>query len=307
MENRKREKGAPFIEIKDLSYAYPGEEGRGQQVLSHISLTIREGEYTVILGHNGSGKSTLAKLINLVIDDYTYAEGQILVGGRDVMADDLTEEDLLELRRQVGMVFQNPDNQLVATIVEEDVAFGPENLGIPNPELRERVDAALATVGMSEYAHHEPHRLSGGQKRRVAIAGIMAMRPEVLVLDEPAAGLDPQGRRDIFGGIRAYNRKTGSTVVIVSHSMEDMAQYCDDVAVMAHARLLMTGTRDEVFARADELEAVGLDIPVITKLSALLRQGGMPLDPGLYTLEAAEAALAQVFGLPADREGGRKR
>ena len=130
---------------------------------------------------------------------------------------------------------------------------------------------------------------------------------EVLVLAEPAAGLDPQGRRDIFGGIRAYNRETGSTVVIVSHSMEDMAQYCDDVAVMAHARLLMTGTRDEVFARADELEAVGLDIPVITKLSALLRQGGMPLDPGLYTLEAAEAALAQVFGLPADREGGRKR
>ena len=166
--------------------------------------------------------------------------------------------------------------------------------------------AAFAGVDPS-LMDKSPFDLSGGQKRRVAIAGIMAMRPEVLVLDEPAAGLDPQGRRDIFGGIRAYNRETGSTVVIVSHSMEDMAQYCDDVAVMAHARLLMTGTRDEVFARADELEAVGLDIPVITKLSALLRQGGMPLDPGLYTLEAAEAALAQVFGLPADREGGRKR
>ena len=169
-----------FIEIKDLSYAYPGEEGRGQQVLSHQS-TIREGEYTVILGHNGSGKSTLAKLINLVIDDYTYAEGQILVGGRDVMADDHRGRPCWSCAEQVGMVFRNPDNQLVATIVEEDVAFGPENLGIPNPELRERVDAALATVGMSEYAHHEPHRLSGGQKQRVAIAGIIAMKPRCMI------------------------------------------------------------------------------------------------------------------------------
>ena len=215
MENRKREKGAPFIEIKDLSYAYPGEEGRGQQVLSHISLTIREGEYTVILGHNGSGKSTLAKLINLVIDDYTYAEGQILVGGRDVMADDLTEEDLLELRRQVGMVFQNPDNQLVATIVEEDVAFGPENLGIPNPELRERVDAALATVGMSEYAHHEPHRLSGGQKQRVAIAGIIAMKPRCMIFDESTAMLDPLGRREVLATMEKLNREEGITVLSI--------------------------------------------------------------------------------------------
>ena len=203
---------------------------------------------------------------------------------------------------------QYPEYQLFEETVRADIAFGPRNMQLSGEEIAERVDEAAVFAGVDpSLMDKSPFDLSGGQKRRVAIAGIMAMRPEVLVLDEPAAGLDPQGRRDIFGGIRAYNRKTGSTVVIVSHSMEDMAQYCDDVAVMAHARLLMTGTRDEVFARADELEAVGLDIPVITKLSALLRQGGMPLDPGLYTLEAAEAALAQVFGLPADREGGRKR
>lgn len=294
MENRKREKGAPFIEIKDLSYAYPGEEGRGRQVLSHISLTIREGEYTVILGHNGSGKSTLAKLINLVIDDYTYAEGQILVGGRDVMADDLTEEDLLELRRQVGMVFQNPDNQLVATIVEEDVAFGPENLGIPNPELRERVDAALATVGMSEYAHHEPHRLSGGQKQRVAIAGIIAMKPRCMIFDESTAMLDPLGRREVLATMEKLNREEGITVLSITHYMDEAAR-ADRVIVLSDGQILLDGTPGEVFAHADTLRTAGLDVPQCTAAVQYLQARGVCIRGDLNTPEQCAAALLDAW------------
>lgn len=294
MENRKREKGAPFIEIKDLSYAYPGEEGRGQQVLSHINLTIREGEYTVILGHNGSGKSTLAKLINLVIDDYTYAEGQILVGGRDVMADDLTEEDLLKLRRQVGMVFQNPDNQLVATIVEEDVAFGPENLGIPNPELRERVDAALATVGMSEYAHHEPHRLSGGQKQRVAIAGIIAMKPRCMIFDESTAMLDPLGRREVLATMEKLNREEGITVLSITHYMDEAAR-ADRVIVLSDGQILLDGTPGEVFAHADTLRTAGLDVPQCTAAVQYLQARGVRIRGDLNTPEQCAAALLDAW------------
>lgn len=294
MENRKREKGVPFIEIKDLSYAYPGEEERGQQVLSHISLTIREGEYTVILGHNGSGKSTLAKLINLVIDDYTYAEGQILVGGRDVMADDLTEEDLLELRRQVGMVFQNPDNQLVATIVEEDVAFGPENLGIPNPELRERVDAALATVGMSEYAHHEPHRLSGGQKQRVAIAGIIAMKPRCMIFDESTAMLDPLGRREVLATMEKLNREEGITVLSITHYMDEAAR-ADRVIVLSDGQILLDGTPGEVFAHADTLRTAGLDVPQCTAAVQYLQARGVRIRGDLNTPEQCAAALLDAW------------
>ena len=178
-----------FIHIENLSYSYVGEDEQPIPVLKNISLDIKEGEYVVILGHNGSGKSTLAKLLNLVIDDYTYTEGTILVDGMDVMSPNITEDDVMTLRKNVGMVFQNPDNQLVATVVEEDVAFGPENLGVPQSELRARVDSALETVGMSAFAHHEPHRLSGGQKQRVAIAGIIAMMPRCMIFDESTAML----------------------------------------------------------------------------------------------------------------------
>lgn len=291
-----------ILELSDVCYTYDPGTPMAHEALSHIDLKIEKGSITGLIGHTGCGKSTLLRMLNGLSKPDS---GKILLDGHDIWED---PKKIAAVRFRVGLVMQYPEYQLFEETVRADIAFGPHNMQLSGEEIAERVDEAAAFAGVDpSLMDKSPFDLSGGQKRRVAIAGIMAMRPEVLVLDEPAAGLDPQGRRDIFGGIRAYNRKTGSTVVIVSHSMEDMAQYCDDVAVMAHARLLMTGTRDEVFARADELEAVGLDIPVITKLSALLRQGGMPLDPGLYTLEAAEAALAQVFGLPADREGGRKR
>ena len=291
-----------MLRLEHITYRYSAGTPFEVKALDDVTLDIRRGRITGLIGHTGSGKSTLVQLLN----GLTRPEaGRVLLDGQDIWQD---PKQISKVRFRVGLVMQYPEYQLFEETVRADIAFGPRNMQLSGEEIAERVDEAAVFAGVDpSLMDKSPFDLSGGQKRRVAIAGIMAMRPEVLVLDEPAAGLDPQGRRDIFGGIRAYNRETGSTVVIVSHSMEDMAQYCDDVAVMAHARLLMTGTRDEVFARADELEAVGLDIPVITKLSALLRQGGMPLDPGLYTLEAAEAALAQVFGLPADREGGRKR
>lgn len=291
-----------MLRLEHITYRYSAGTPFEVKALDDVTLDIRRGRITGLIGHTGSGKSTLVQLLN----GLTRPEaGRVLLDGQDIWQD---PKQIGKVRFRVGLVMQYPEYQLFEETVRADIAFGPRNMQLSGEEIAERVDEAAAFAGVDpSLMDKSPFDLSGGQKRRVAIAGIMAMRPEVLVLDEPAAGLDPQGRRDIFGGIRAYNRETGSTVVIVSHSMEDMAQYCDDVAVMAHARLLMTGTRDEVFARADELEAVGLDIPVITKLSSLLRQGGMPLDPGLYTLEAAEAALAQVFGLPADREGGRKR
>lgn len=291
-----------MLRLEHITYRYSAGTPFEVKALDDVTLDIRRGRITGLIGHTGSGKSTLVQLLN----GLTRPEaGRVLLDGQDIWQD---PKQISKVRFRVGLVMQYPEYQLFEETVRADIAFGPRNMQLSGEEIAERVDEAAAFAGVDpSLMDKSPFDLSGGQKRRVAIAGIMAMRPEVLVLDEPAAGLDPQGRRDIFGGIRAYNRKTGSTVVIVSHSMEDMAQYCEDVAVMAHARLLMTGTRDEVFARADELEAVGLDIPVITKLSALLRQGGMPLDPGLYTLEAAEAALAQVFGLPADREGGEKR
>lgn len=294
--------GDVMLRLEHITYRYSAGTPFEVKALDDVTLDIRRGRITGLIGHTGSGKSTLVQLLN----GLTRPEaGRVLLDGQDIWQD---PKQIGKVRFRVGLVMQYPEYQLFEETVRADIAFGPRNMQLSGEEIAERVDEAAAFAGVDpSLMDKSPFDLSGGQKRRVAIAGIMAMRPEVLVLDEPAAGLDPQGSRDIFGGIRAYNRETGSTVVIVSHSMEDMAQYCDDVAVMAHARLLMTGTRDEVFARADELEAVGLDIPVITKLSALLRQGGMPLDPGLYTLEAAEAALAQVFGLPADREGGRKR
>lgn len=291
-----------MLRLEHITYRYSAGTPFEVKALDDVTLDIRRGRITGLIGHTGSGKSTLVQLLN----GLTRPEaGRVLLDGQDIWQD---PKQIGKVRFRVGLVMQYPEYQLFEETVRADIAFGPRNMQLSGEEIAERVDEAAAFAGVDpSLMDKSPFDLSGGQKRRVAIAGIMAMRPEVLVLDEPAAGLDPQGRRDIFGGIRAYNRETGSTVVIVSHSMEDMAQYCDDVAVMAHARLLMTGTRDEVFARADELEAVGLDIPVITKLSSLLRQGGMPLDPGLYTLEAAETALAQVFGLPADREGGEKR
>ena len=207
-----------FIHAENLCCSYRDEEGNRQEILHGVSFDVARGEYVAILGHNGSGKSTLAKLINGILEP---DGGVLTVAGKDLSSPDLTDDDIYELRRQVGMVFQNPDNQLVATIVEEDVAFGPENLGVPTAEIRARVDAALATVGMTEYARHEPHRLSGGQKQRVAIAGILAMQPSCMILDEATAMLDPAGRREVLSTVERLNKEEGITLLTITHYMPE--------------------------------------------------------------------------------------
>ncbi len=280
----------PKLRLEDVTYRYSEHTPFEVCALDHVSLDIRAGVLTGIIGHTGSGKSTMVQLFNGLTRP---ASGQVLLDGVDIWA---RPKEIGQVRYRVGLVMQYPEYQLFEETVEADIAYGPRNMRLGEEEIRARVHEAAAFVGLEEeLLDKSPFDLSGGQKRRVAIAGIMAMRPEVLVLDEPAAGLDPQGRRTIFEGIRAYNRRTGCTVIIVSHSMEDMAQYCDDVVVMAHAKVLMSGSRDEVFARADELEAVGLDIPQITRLAVLLRRGGMPIPAGIYTTEAAVEALIAAF------------
>ncbi len=284
----------PFIHISDFSYAYVGDDGQPIPVLDHISLDIHAGEYVVILGHNGSGKSTLAKLLNMVVDDYTFAEGTICVDGVDILSPELTDEDVLNLRRRVGMVFQNPDNQLVATIVEEDVAFGPENLGVPQTELRERVDRALATVGMSEYARHEPHRLSGGQKQRVAIAGIIAMMPQCMIFDESTAMLDPMGRREVIATMERLNREKGITVISITHYMDEAAR-ADRVVVLSDGQIRLDGTPDEVFACADEVRRAGLELPQHTDVAHRLIEHGIPLCGAINTPEQCAEAILHAW------------
>lgn len=286
------EQQSPFIHIENLSYAYTDENGAPIPVLKGISLDIREGEYVAILGHNGSGKSTLAKLLNMVVDDYTYAEGTVLVDGLDVLSPEVTDDEVMDLRRHVGMVFQNPDNQLVATVVEEDVAFGPENLGIPHPELRERVDRALATVGMTAYAHHEPHRLSGGQKQRVAIAGIIAMMPRCMIFDESTAMLDPVGRREVIETIEKLNREEGITILSITHYMDEAAR-ADRVIVLSDGKVVLDGTPGEVFTHSRELCEAGLELPQHTAVCQYLIAHGIPVQGEICTPEqCAEAILA---------------
>ncbi len=280
----------PKLSLRHITYRYSTGTPFEICALDDVSLDIRRGALTGIIGHTGSGKSTLVQLLNGLTKP---AAGQVLLDGADIWE---KPKQIGQIRFRVGLVMQYPEYQLFEETVAADVAFGPRNMGLDDAQIRERVEEAIAFVGLSnEILNQSPFDLSGGQKRRVAIAGIMAMRPEVLVLDEPAAGLDPQGRHTIFSGIREYNRRTGCTVIIVSHSMEDMAQYCDDVVVMAHAKILMAGSRDEIFVRSDELEAVGLDIPQITRMAVLLSRAGLPVPPGLYTTESAEDALMSIF------------
>ena len=291
---------SPKIRLENITYYY----GKGTpfevKALDSVSLDIHGGKLTGIIGHTGSGKSTLVQLLNGLS---RAGEGRVLLDGEDIWA---KPKDIGKIRYRVGLVMQYPEYQLFEETVFADIAYGPRNMKLSEEEVKERVYKAAAFAGVSpDLMEKSPFDLSGGQKRRVAIAGIMAMEPEVLVLDEPAAGLDPQGRHTIFQGIREYNRNTGCTVLIVSHSMEDMAQYCDDVVVMAHSKVLMAGDRDHIFARADELEAVGLDIPQITKLCLLLREGGMPMPAGLYTVDSAEDALVKLFS-EARGKGGKQ-
>lgn len=261
-----------LIELKNVTFTYDGddEEEKRQSALTDIDLTINKGEFVAVLGHNGSGKSTLAKLCNAV---YEPTEGTVTVKG--IVSG--SEENDDKIRRVVGMVFQNPDNQIVATIVEDDVAFGPENLGIEPKEIRKRVDDALKSVNMYELRHREPHKLSGGQKQRVAIAGVLAMQTECIVLDEPTAMLDPMGRAEVMSTVHRLNKELGITVVLVTHFMEE-AVGADRIVVMDSGRIVMDGTPAEVFSRADKVRECGLDIPQPTELCRLLGLGNAVLS-----------------------------
>ena len=268
-----------IIQTEGLRFAYAEEGAVNPFVLDGVSLDIEEGSFVAVLGHNGSGKSTLAKHLNAIL---LPSGGKVYVDGIDT-AD---EDKLLDIRRTVGMVFQNPDNQIVANVVEEDVAFAPENLGVPPAEIRRRVDDALKAVGMYEYREHAPHLLSGGQKQRVAIAGVIAMAPRCIVLDEPTAMLDPIGRAEVMKTIRDLNRSSGVTVVLITHHMDEAAR----LVVMAKGRVVADGTPRKVFQRVEELKAVGLTVPETTELLWQLRQAGVdvPLD-ALSDEECAQA------------------
>ena len=278
-----------MIETKNLTFQYPVEEGRlSRSALKDVNVAIEKGSFTVVLGHNGSGKSTLAKHMNAVL---LPCGGNVYVEGRDTRDESL----LLEIRRRVGMVFQNPDNQIVANVVEEDVAFAPENLGVPSEEIRARVDDALAAVGMSEFPRHAPHLLSGGQKQRVAIAGVIAMAPECIVLDEATAMLDPVGRREVLSTIRRLNAERGMTVVLITHHMDE-AEHADRVIVMNDGCLAMDGTPREVFARVEELRALGLAAPSTVELLYELNQRGCHLPLDAITVDECADAIMKELG-----------
>lgn len=287
--------GEPFIKVENLSYLYD-DEAHEMPVLKDLSLQINKGEFVAILGHNGSGKSTLAKLLNMIL---IPTSGKIYVNGIDITDENLSEEDVLGLRKTVGMVFQNPDNQLVATVVEDDVAFGPENLGIPSAEIRERVDSVLNYVGMSEYAKHEPHRLSGGQKQRIAIAGVLAMLPECIIFDESTAMLDPLGRKDVMEAIEKLNRENGITVIMITHYMDEAAR-ADRIVVLDDGKLILDGSPSYVFEHEKVLRKCGLAIPQCTELIHRLRDAGISLDGECVTLEDCAALIEK--SLKANKE-----
>lgn len=271
-----------IIQTEDLRFSYTTAEGAAPVVLDGVDLEIEAGSFVAVLGHNGSGKSTLAKHLNAIL---LPSGGKVWVDGLDTADDD----KLLDIRRTVGMVFQNPDNQIVANVVEEDVAFAPENLGVPPEEIRRRVDGALRQVGMYEYREHAPHLLSGGQKQRVAIAGVIAMAPRCIVLDEPTAMLDPTGRAEVMRTVKDLNRASGVTVVLITHHMDEAAQ-ADRLVVMSKGKVVADGAPREVFQRVEELKAVGLTVPETVELMYELRQDG--LDVPLDTLSDDECAQA---------------
>ena len=268
-----------IIEFKDVSFAYDETEAN---TIKNLNVDFYEGQFTCVLGHNGSGKSTMAKLINALL---VPVSGQVFTYGYDT----LQEENEIEIRKNVGMVFQNPDNQIVATIVEDDVAFGPENLGLPRKEIRKRVDDALRAVDMYDYRSHEPHRLSGGQKQRVAIAGIIAMQTRCIVLDEPTAMLDPKGRREVISALHKLNKELGISVILVTHFMDE-AVGADRIIVMNDGEITLDGTPTEVFKNVEYLSSIGLSVPKPLELAVSLREAGVefnasPLTPGEFVEE----------------------
>ena len=265
-----------YLRTENLGFTYDDGDDAASEIpaLSGVSIGIERGEYVAILGHNGSGKSTLAKLLNMIL---TPTVGKIYIDGIDITAEDFSEDDMFDVRRKIGMVFQNPDNQLVATVVEEDVAFGPENLGLEREEIRRRVDSSLQLVGMTEYARHAPHKLSGGQKQRVAIAGIIAMRPNVIIFDESTAMLDPQGRHEVVDIMERLNRDEHITVINITHYMEEAAR-ADRVIVINDGRIALDGTPREVFANVDLLRSMGLEAPQGNELILELRRAGLDIQ-----------------------------
>ena len=278
-----------IIELKKVVFDYTDENDLPVSVLDEISLSIERGSFTAVLGHNGSGKSTMAKLLNGLNKP---SSGTVTVNGMDT-ADEKYE---FEVRKTVGLVFQNPDNQIVASIVEEDVAFGPENLGVEPKEIRNRVDEALKSVGMYEYRTHAPFKLSGGQKQRIAIAGILAMQPECIVLDEPTAMLDPRGRSEVIETIQRLNREKGMTIVLITHYMDEAA-LADRVVVMDGGKVILDGTPMEVFGHVTELKSVGLDVPQPTELVTLLKADGVDIDTDVLDVDQCVEALVKALHL----------
>ncbi|MBQ2829724.1 MAG: energy-coupling factor transporter ATPase [Oscillospiraceae bacterium] len=279
-----------MIQTKSLEFRYSSgddDTSEGTAALRGVDLSIRRGEFVVVLGHNGSGKSTLAKHFNAIL---LPSGGTVYVDNMDTADESL----ILEIRRRVGMVFQNPDNQIVANVVEEDVAFAPENLGVPTDEIRRRVDAALEAVGMGKFALHAPHLLSGGQKQRFAIAGVLAMQPQCIVLDEATAMLDPVGRREVLATLHELNRKNGITVVLITHHMDE-AELADRVIVMERGSVAMDGTPREVFSRAAKLRALGLGVPETVELLELLRAEGANLPFTALTVDECVDAVCQFL------------
>lgn len=273
-----------IIEIKDVRFTYPGET---EETLKGINLRIEEGSFVAVLGHNGSGKSTLAKHLNAIL---LPTDGKVVVNGMDTS----DEERIIDIRRSVGMVFQNPDNQIVANVVEDDVAFAPENLGIPSDEIRKRVDSALEQVGMSGYKQHAPHLLSGGQKQRVAIAGVIAMEPKIIVLDEPTAMLDPQGRKEVVSTVTRLCRERGLTIVLITHHMDECIG-ADRLIVMSGGRVVADDTPVKVFSRIDLMKSEGLTVPETTLVLDELNKHGFKLQISALDVESCADEIAKIF------------
>ena len=279
-----------IIKAKQLVHEYIRRDEEGnvesiQTALDHIDLDVQPGQFIAILGHNGSGKSTLAKHINALL---APTEGSLWVDGKDVTQ----EENILPVRKTAGMVFQNPDNQIIASVVEEDVGFGPENIGVPTDEIWQRVEESLKSVGMLQYRHHSPNKLSGGQKQRVAIAGVMAMEPKCIVLDEPTAMLDPNGRKEVLEAVHQLNRQENVTVVLITHYMEEVID-ADRVVVMDDGHVVMEGTPKEIFSQVETLKKYRLDVPQVTLLAHELKQSGVDIPDGILTTEELVNALCQ--------------
>lgn len=279
-----------IIEIRNLHFRYDADgESPSEEVLKGIDLDIKQGEFVAVLGHNGSGKSTLAKHLNAIL---VATDGKVIVDGIDT-AD---ETRLFDLRQRAGMVFQNPDNQIVSSIVEEDVAFALENLGVPYEKMRKRVDDALKAVNMYEYRLHSPSQLSGGQKQRVAIAGVIAMRPKCIILDEPTAMLDPQGRKEVLSAVRRMNREYGITIVLITHYMDEAAQ-CDRVVVMDSGKIVLDNTPEKVFSQVELLKKIGLDVPQVTELCHELRKSGIDIPTEIISEEECINEILRLFNL----------